>query len=105
MDKTNRIIISTQYVNNENVVLLKVMDEGVGISEEDLPLLTEPFFTTKREKGGTGLGLSISSSIVNEHGGIMHFDSKPGLGMTVTVKFPVNGFIEKRKNKNAQQQT
>jgi polar amino acid transport system substrate-binding protein len=69
-------------------VLLTVRDEGRGIAAEDLPRLTDPFFTTKREEGGTGLGLSVSAGIVKEHGGTLSFCSQPGQGTTVTLELP-----------------
>ena len=70
-------------------LIVTIRDEGVGIQEELIPNITDPFFTTKREKGGTGLGLSVSSGIVKNHGGTLRFDSTPGKGTTATLIFPV----------------
>src|SRR3990170_25678 len=50
-------------------VCIEVADTGVGIAPEDMPKVTEPFFTTKPEGKGTGLGLSICRRVVHEHGG------------------------------------
>ena len=48
---------------------VEVRDQGVGIPEENLKRILDPFFTTKQDIGGTGLGLSISYNIVKNHGG------------------------------------
>jgi len=72
---------------NEELIL-RIQDEGIGIEEENLPHISNPFFTTKRDSGGTGLGLSVSDTIVKEHNGRMVFDSVPGEGTTVCVSFP-----------------
>ena len=69
-------------------VALKVEDEGVGIPEEDLQHLLDPFFTTRRERGGSGLGLAVTSRIVQNHGGTIVFASEVGKGTVVTVLFP-----------------
>jgi polar amino acid transport system substrate-binding protein len=66
------------------------MDEGAGIPADILERIRDPFFTTKRDNGGTGLGLSISEKIIQDHGGHMQFESKPGKGTTVTITIPVN---------------
>ena len=87
--KGKRIVIATSYQREREVVLLTVRDEGRGIAAQDLPRLTDPFFTTKREEGGTGLGLSVSAGIVKEHGGSLGFDSLPGQGTTVTLALPI----------------
>ena len=70
------------------MVLVKVQDEGIGISEGNLPNIMNPFFTTKRDSGGTGLGLSISHEIMRELGGRMEISSKEGMGTTVRVILP-----------------
>jgi polar amino acid transport system substrate-binding protein len=69
-------------------VILEIRDEGAGIAPENLHLLTDPFFTTKREQGGTGLGLSVSIGIVKEHGGALTFASTLGQGTTATLRLP-----------------
>jgi len=69
-------------------VCLEVRDEGVGIPEEHLPRITDPFFTTKREMEGTGLGLAVSASIVKEHGGILAFESQEGRGTVARILLP-----------------
>jgi polar amino acid transport system substrate-binding protein len=69
-------------------VQVAVEDEGVGIPEEHLSRLTDPFFTTKRDTGGTGLGLSVSAGIVKEHGGALEFRSRPGAGTSVLLTLP-----------------
>ncbi len=66
----------------------ELSDEGCGISEELLGRITEPFFTTKREKGGTGLGLAVCKSIVEEYKGQLEIQSRLGVGTTVRVLFP-----------------
>jgi len=70
-------------------VCLEVRDQGVGILPEHLSHLTEPFFTTKRERGGTGLGLAVSASIVKEHGATLAFESTPGEGTVARLSLPL----------------
>jgi two-component system C4-dicarboxylate transport sensor histidine kinase DctB len=65
-----------------------VTDTGPGIQPEDLPRVTEPFFSTKISGEGLGLGLSISQAIVTEFGGRIDIRSAPGAGTTVTVTLP-----------------
>ena len=69
--------------------MIKVIDTGVGIPDDDLKHIIDPFFTTKRDSGGTGLGLSIAFNIVKDHGGQLLFDSKVGKGTSATVILPV----------------
>lgn len=67
-------------------VAIEVSDTGVGIPPENLREVFQPFFTTKRK--GTGLGLTIVRHIVEEHGGTVALESRPGAGTTVTVTLP-----------------
>jgi two-component system NtrC family sensor kinase len=69
-------------------VLIQVRDTGSGISEEDLPFIFDPFFSTKREAKGTGLGLWVSQSIAQDHGGQIKVQSRQGRGTTFTVALP-----------------
>jgi PAS domain S-box-containing protein len=71
-------------------VLLEVVDDGIGIAEEDLPHIFDPFFTTKGRGKGTGLGLSISYGIVREHDGAMQVESIPGEFTRFRVELPVH---------------
>jgi polar amino acid transport system substrate-binding protein len=85
---TRVITVTTRHDEEGDAVVLEVKDEGVGIPEEHLARLTDPFFTTKRESGGTGLGLSVSAGIVKEHRGTLTFRSAPGEGTTAIFSLP-----------------
>jgi polar amino acid transport system substrate-binding protein len=76
------------YVEQDSVCL-EVRDEGIGIPEENLAHIADPFFTTKREMEGTGLGLAVSASIVKEHGGLLSFESMPGQGTVARILLPL----------------
>ena len=67
-------------------VLLEVTDVGVGIDEESLPHIFEPFYSTKRT--GTGLGLASTYGIVHQLGGHIRVRSERGAGTTFTVYLP-----------------
>jgi PAS domain S-box-containing protein len=88
-DITSEIWLSTSHNKQSNTVEIKVRDNGVGMSDEVLQQVTEPFFTTKLDTGGTGLGLSISYAIIKDHKGFMSFNSEKQKGTTVTVTLPV----------------
>ena len=68
--------------------VLAFSDTGVGISEEDMKRLFEPFFSTKRD--GTGLGLSVSYGIIDAHQGSIDVDSTVGQGTTFSISLPLN---------------
>lgn len=69
-------------------VMIDVADEGMGISEKNLPQITDPFYTTKRSVGGTGLGLSIADRIIRDHKGELTFESSEGRGTVAHVFLP-----------------
>jgi len=87
-DRSKGAHISASYDAKNNELRVIILDEGRGISEADLSRLTEPFFTLRTHAGGTGLGLSISRSIVERHGGSIHFESSLGVGTSVTIRIP-----------------
>lgn len=68
--------------------VFEVRDNGVGIAEEDLPHICEPFFTSKRDGMGSGLGLPTVKSIVRSHGGFIDVSSEKGVGTTFRVFLP-----------------
>ena len=69
-------------------VVIDVQDKGGGVPDDILARIWDPFFTTKDPDKGTGLGLSISKGIVEEFGGSMSIDSRPGDGTTVSILLP-----------------
>ncbi len=69
-----------------DTVYLEFVDEGSGIAAENLPMIGQPFFTTKET--GTGLGLMVSYKIIQSHGGTMNIQSQVGFGTTVTIALP-----------------
>ncbi|MMZ59608.1 Sporulation kinase E [compost metagenome] len=66
--------------------VIRVIDQGEGISKERLKKLGEPFYTNKEK--GTGLGLMVSQRIIEAHKGLLEFDSEVGKGTVVTVTLP-----------------
>src|SRR5918998_551777 len=74
-------------------VALEVSDMGVGIPEDQLPLIFERFHRAdpSRSKGGAGLGLSIARQIAESHGGQIRVKSTPGTGSTFTLLLSRNG--------------
>ena len=88
-DKEQKISIRTFYDDDLRHVVFAITDHGVGIKEDDLSKLTDPFFTSKRGGGGMGLGLSVSAGIVRDHQGILDFRSTEGRGTTVKLSLPL----------------
>ncbi|MEF3301707.1 sensor histidine kinase [Paenibacillus sp. GYB003] len=76
----------------DDLVRVKVIDQGIGMEESTLPFLFDRFFRTDlartRQTGGFGLGLSIAKSIVERHGGAIRIESREGRGTTVIVTLP-----------------
>jgi len=70
-------------------VVVSVKDTGVGISQENLDKVFEPFFSTKPVGKGTGLGLSLCFSIIEAHGGRLEIRSQLGKGTEVKAILPV----------------
>ncbi|MFL5356990.1 sensor histidine kinase [Archangium sp.] len=80
------VTVSTEAVPGE--VLVRVRDNGVGMSAEVRDKLFQPFFTTKPVGEGTGLGLAVAYGIITAHGGRIEVESEPGQGTCFTVRLP-----------------
>jgi two-component system sensor histidine kinase PilS (NtrC family) len=72
---------------DQDALVIRVQDEGVGISRDKLERIFDPFYTTRT--GGTGLGLANVERIVRAHGGTMSVSSSVGRGTCFTLYFPI----------------
>ena len=71
-------------------VVIRVADNGVGMSPETMVHAFDPMFTTKRMGTGSGLGLAICEQIIRQHGGSIHVESEPERGTTFTLLLPID---------------
>jgi len=86
--KDKKITISSEFNEQEGFVIVKIADNGRGISQEHLFRVFDPFFTTKPFGKGTGLGLSIVHGIMREMGGKVEIETKEKAGTTLILKIP-----------------
>lgn len=86
--KHNCMIAAKTDVSEENVVIT-FEDDGVGISEENIGKIFEPFYTTKKEGKGTGLGLWVSYGIIKSFQGDIIVESTLGEGTTFKILLPI----------------
>ena len=85
----NRDVFPGEYLQ------MSVSDTGIGMSQEVMASIFDPYFTTKPAGQGTGLGLSLVHGIVKDCGGHIAVDSAPGKGSTFTIYFPT---VDRRHN-------
>jgi two-component system NtrC family sensor kinase len=85
-------------VEDKNAVI-RIIDEGTGISQKDLAHIFEPFFTTKEASNGTGLGLSVVYGIINLHNGEITVEDTSIKGTTFKIILPLKQ-KEHVKNEN-----
>jgi two-component system NtrC family sensor kinase len=88
MHNTGKITIKAGIENNFAVV--RVRDEGMGISGKDLPHIFEPFFSTKEAAQGTGLGLAVTYGIITNHSGKISVEETSPRGTTFKIELPLN---------------
>lgn len=86
-DGVIKITINEIGDNGNTRIKLEIEDNGIGIPEEDLKNIFDPFFTSRKEKG-FGMGLFISKIIIEKHHGLLTVRSKPGEGTSMTMEFP-----------------
>lgn len=80
-----------------NYLCLSVIDNGMGIPEENLDKIFEPYFTSKGIGKGSGLGLSVVHGIVNNYNGAIQVDTKLNQGTHFDIFFPITGKPETKK--------
>jgi len=81
---------------------LSITDTGIGMDRETLSHIFEPFYTTKGKMGGTGLGLAAVYGTIKDHGGYIDVFSKPGMGTTFKLGFPVIESAEATEEEHAE---
>jgi len=90
-DRGGKVVVGAR--SEAGAVLFTIEDNGVGMSEEDLRRVGEPYFQARgsydRRHGGTGLGLSIVKGLVRLHGGELSIRSRVEEGTRVTVRLPL----------------
>jgi two-component system phosphate regulon sensor histidine kinase PhoR len=93
--------INVRWFHDEEAAYFQVQDNGVGISVDHIPRLTERFYRVdpgrSREQGGTGLGLAIVKHVLNRHEARLKIQSEPGQGSTFTCVFSVKRIARKRE--------
>ena len=86
-----RITLRAAASEERDVLTVEIVDNGIGITPENVARIYDPFFTTKGVGRGTGLGLAVSYGIVQEHSGHIAVDSAPGRGTTFRITLPTAG--------------
>lgn len=85
-----RVNVTTKTCEDD-VLEIKVSDNGIGISKENLPHIFDIFFTTKGADG-TGLGLAVTKKIIDEHNGTIHVSSMVDIGTKFIITLPNNKY-------------
>ncbi len=88
MGTEGTLTIQTEHLRETGVVQVRIQDDGPGIPSEDVPMLFDPFYTTKQK--GTGLGLYISQKILAEHRGGIEVAANLEVGTAFIMSLPVN---------------
>ena len=84
-------LIDISIKNEEGDAVIKVNDNGCGMSPQDLEKSFDLYYTTKRKGKGTGLGLFITKKIIADHHGTIEMESTLGEGSLVTIRLPLAG--------------
>jgi signal transduction histidine kinase len=99
-DKQQQHALSITREYKDDMIEVRISDTGIGMEPQVCKRAFESFFTTKEIGKGTGLGLFISYNLISEIDGTISLDSEPGVGTTVTIRFPMrpkNYLISGRK--------
>lgn len=93
MPNGGKITLGAAFDDEARVFRLTCADEGTGIKPEDIPKISQPYFTTK--EAGIGLGLAITERIIKEHGGNIAVESTVGEGTVFTLTIPSDSGLER----------
>jgi PAS domain S-box-containing protein len=96
-EAATRVTIDCRH-RDDGGVSLAVIDRGIGMAPEDIPVALTPFqqvdIGLRRKYEGTGLGLPIAKQLMELHGGTLTIESARGVGTTVTISLPASRVIE-----------
>ena len=81
--------ITVALTKTPDLAVVRIIDEGTGILEKDLPNIFEPFYSTKEASKGTGLGLAVVYGIINNHGGQVVVEKTSPRGTTFKITLPI----------------
>ena len=98
MPEGGELTLAGKRVNDDIVVT--IFDTGLGMDEDTVKKIFDPFYTTKDVGKGTGLGLSITHGIIEEHNGSISVSSKPGKGTRFTISFPLAEKFDRLESKS-----
>ncbi len=93
MPSGGEVVFSTLFKKDESLfekvqfIKIEVQDTGTGIPKDQLPIIFDPFFSTK--EAGTGIGLPLSQKIIENHGGRIMANSQEGRGTRISLELPV----------------
>ncbi len=89
-NKEGELRIGLHRIDSEKNFRLEISDNGVGIPDEVIPHIFEPFYSTKDSEKNTGLGLAVVYGILERHSGTIDVQSQENKGTTFTINLPIN---------------
>lgn len=86
--------VSVSLFKKEDFIIIKIQDNGIGISSNDLPYIFERLYrgdvSRNRKTGGSGIGLTITKTLIEAHNGNIEVESEEGIGTKFIIRFPEN---------------
>lgn len=91
----DKVVLSCKVQPEQHTFVIRVTDNGIGISKEEQQKIFKPFYQAMDNKPGTGIGLSIVKSIIELHNGCIEVESEVGKGSSFIVTFPIEQSVDK----------
>ena len=82
--------ITINLTTEKSNVVIRIIDEGTGIADNDLPHIFDPFYSTKTISSGTGLGLAVTYGIITNHNGKIEVEKTSVEGTIFKITLPKN---------------